>query len=147
MGSSSWQRSLSRTKSSPGVKVSNRSRIFLSRFLNGLQFIHDDEMSRDMQKILSHLKSSGKSAVSLSTLSGPVGKTTNPQTIARRGMANIRLQIYLLGKSNIWGESRYNKGQYNVIDSILVSLFVNVTGTEEKYNWSASHGKIQKNIL
>ena len=100
-----------------------------------------------MQKILSHLKSSGKSAVSLSTLSGPVGKTTNPQTIARRGMANIRLQIYLLGKSNIWGESRYNKGQYNVIDSILVSLFVNVTGTEEKYNWSASHGKIQKTII
>ena len=127
--------------------MSNRSRIFLRRFLNGLQFIHDDEMSRDMQKILSHLKSSGKSAVSLSTLSGPVGKTTNPQTIARRGMANIRLQIYLLGKSNIWGESRYNKGQYNVIDSILVSLFVNVTGTEEKYNWSASHGKIQKTIL
>ena len=127
--------------------MSNRSRIFLSRFLNGLQFIHDDEMSRDMQNILSYLKSSGKSAVSLSTLSGPVGKTTNPQTIARRGMANIRLQVYLLGKSNIWGESRNNKGQYNVIDSILVSLFVNVTGTEEKYNWSASHGKIQKTIL
>ena len=50
---------------------------------------------------LSYLKSSGKSAVSLSTLSGPVGKTTKPQTIARRGMANIRLQIYLLSRSNI----------------------------------------------
>ena len=37
VGSSSWQRSLSSTKSSPGVKVSNRSRIFRRRFLNGLQ--------------------------------------------------------------------------------------------------------------
>ena len=44
----------------------------------------------------SHLKSSGKSAVSRSTLRGPVGKITKPHTIANRGMANIRLQKVFL---------------------------------------------------
>ena len=93
MGSSSWQSSLSSTKSSPGVRVSSRSRIFRRRFLNGLQ----SRFSSFKQKLWrggeeSHLKSSGKSAVSRSTLRGPVGKITKPQTIANRGMANIRLQ-------------------------------------------------------
>ena len=88
VGSSNWQRSLSSTKSSPGVNVSNRSRIFRRRFLNGLK----SKMSIKFKKVnQSHLKSSGKSDVSLSTLRGPVGKITKPQTIASLGMANIRL--------------------------------------------------------
>ena len=96
--------------------------------------IHHEMKCRREVSNLSYLKSSGKSAVSLSTLRGPVGKTTKPQTIARRGMANIRLQIYLLTRSNIWGKIWISKSQHNILDSISISLFGNMIGILEKYN-------------
>ena len=71
-GSSCWQSSISRTMTSLAFNVWRSSRILRSKFLKGRN-------------------KSGKSLLLRSTLSGPLGLMSSPKTMARRGMANMRL--------------------------------------------------------